>query len=250
MRAPIQLSLPFPRRPAPRLASLAIGRRTYLIEIARVRRARRYVLRVRPDGSLRVAIPPGGSIREAMRFVRAQRAWIDRERLRLLSHPRAPAEWSDGTVILLRGRRVTLRVVTEDGNARPAAVIVGGEAVPLAGAPRGIRGAVERHLQRLAAAELPARLLELAAAHGFRVAHVRIGDQRSLWGSCSRPGRVSLNWRLVQMPPEVRDYVLLHELTHLRVADHSPRFWRLLDELCPWRREAQAWLRAHGGELY
>ncbi len=92
--------------------------------------------------------------------------------------------------------------------------------------------------------ELPARLAELAAGHGHRVAGVTVRDQRSRWGSCSPAGRISLNWRLVQVPPLVRDYVLLHELTHLEVGNHSPKFWKALDAACPWHREARAWLRA------
>ncbi|HWP99067.1 MAG TPA: YgjP-like metallopeptidase domain-containing protein, partial [Vicinamibacterales bacterium] len=123
MRKPTQLSLPFPR-PGRRFASLRVGSRTYLVEIARVRRARRYVLRVRPDGRLRLTIPPGGSLGEAMRFVRAERAWIERERLRLLGQSPAGAAWGDGTEILLRGRPETLRLAA-DG----AAVLVGGETI-------------------------------------------------------------------------------------------------------------------------
>lgn len=95
-----------------------------------------------------------------------------------------------------------------------------------------------------AARELPARLLELAAAHGCRVTGVSIRDQRSRWGSCSPSGRISLNWRLVQVPPTVRDYVLLHELTHLAEPNHSRRFWKKLEAVCPWHLEARAWLRA------
>jgi len=74
-----------------------------------------------------------------------------------------------------------------------------------------------------------------------------VGSQRTRWGSCSPSGRVSLNWRLVQMPPPVRDYVLLHELAHLKHPDHSSRFWREVERLCPWYREARAWLGEHGG---
>jgi len=96
----------------------------------------------------------------------------------------------------------------------------------------------------LAARELPARLMELAAEHGHRVAGVTVRDQRSRWGSCSPSGRISLNWRLVQVPPLVRDYVLLHELTHLVVGNHSLKFWKALEAACPWHREARAWLRA------
>jgi hypothetical protein len=92
--------------------------------------------------------------------------------------------------------------------------------------------------------DLPARLMELAAQHGYRVAGVTVRDQRSRWGSCSPAGRISLNWRLAQVPPLVRDYVLLHELTHLAVSNHSPKFWKTLEAVCPWHREARAWLRA------
>jgi predicted metal-dependent hydrolase len=75
------------------------------------------------------------------------------------------------------------------------------------------------------------------------VRRVAIRDQRSRWGSCSPRRDISLNWRLVMMPAEVRDYVLLHELAHLRVPNHSRRFWRLLDEICPSWRAARRWLR-------
>ncbi len=110
---------------------------------------------------------------------------------------------------------------------------------------RGRAGARwDASLRPQAERELPARLMELAAQNGYRVAGVTVRDQRTRWGSCSPAGRISLNWRLVQVPPLVRDYVLLHELTHLAVRNHSPKFWRALEGVCPWHREARAWLRA------
>ncbi len=101
-------------------------------------------------------------------------------------------------------------------------------------------------LRRLAGESLPARLAELAASLGRRVARVSVRAQRTRWGSCSPSGRISLNWRLVQLPEGVRDYVILHELTHLVHLDHSKRFWRELARVCPWHREARAWLRTKG----
>ena len=106
--------------------------------------------------------------------------------------------------------------------------------------PHGVEAALRRH----AARELPQRLAELARLHGFTVMAVSIRNQRTRWGSCSPTGRISLNWRLVQVPPEVRDYVLLHELTHLRHLNHSARFWRELARVCPWHADARRWLRA------
>ena len=98
--------------------------------------------------------------------------------------------------------------------------------------------------------ELPPRLYELAAAHQVSgVTRVSVLNQRTRWGSCGRDGHITLNWRLVLMPPSVRDYVIVHELMHLRRMDHSRAFWRLVAAACPSYAESRAWLRAHGRVL-
>jgi predicted metal-dependent hydrolase len=104
---------------------------------------------------------------------------------------------------------------------------------------------VVRALRDHAKRELPARLLELAAQHDLNVKRVSVRNQRWRWGSCSRDAHICLNWRLVAMPDWVRDYVLIHELMHLKRMDHSKRFWRLVAAACPRFREARAWLRAY-----
>jgi predicted metal-dependent hydrolase len=104
---------------------------------------------------------------------------------------------------------------------------------------------VERHLWRLAARELPGRVLELASLHQLPVRRICVRNQRSRWGSCSRRGTISLNWRLVQAPPFVRDYLILHELAHLKEMNHSRRFWREVAVLCPDYLQAERWLKAH-----
>ena len=90
------------------------------------------------------------------------------------------------------------------------------------------------------------RLNDLAAQHSLRVGSVSIRNQRSRWGSCARNGNIALNFRLVQMPPQVRDYVLVHELMHLKQQNHSRRFWRLVEAACPEFREAERWLKTAG----
>jgi predicted metal-dependent hydrolase len=106
-----------------------------------------------------------------------------------------------------------------------------------------------KHLWQLAAAEFPPRVLELAAAHQLTVQRVTIRNQRSRWGSCSRRGTISLNWRLIQTPPYVRDYIILHELMHLRQMNHSARFWREVESVCPDYETAERWLKQHAALL-
>jgi predicted metal-dependent hydrolase len=88
-----------------------------------------------------------------------------------------------------------------------------------------------------------------AAALGVGFSRIRIAGQRTRWGSCSSRGTLSFNWRLALAPPEVLDYVVAHEVCHLREPNHSRRFWRLLEEVRPGYREQLAWLREHGPEL-
>ncbi len=97
--------------------------------------------------------------------------------------------------------------------------------------------------------ELVPRVGELAHQHGLRVQRVSIRRQRTRWGSCSRRGNISLNWRLVHAPPHVRDYVIVHELMHLREMNHSPRFWAHVEAAFPERASAEKWLKEHASFL-
>lgn len=215
------------------------------VEFVRVRRARRYILRVRPDGTLRVTIPRGGSRSEATAFLARQVAWIARERARI-RRDQVPVRWTHGSVIRLAGIGVSLEVA--ETSTGPVAQY-GGRSVRVK-EPADVRAEIERDLRLLARERLVPRLLELAAQHGLTVARVTIRNQRSRWGSCSRAKAIALNFRLVQMPPDVCEYVLIHELMHLRQQNHGPRFWALVEQACPDYRDAERWLRVTGRTLF
>jgi len=210
-----------------------------------MRRARRYIVRVRPDGTVRVTIPRGGSRGEAARFVHRQMGWIAKERQRVAAALVTPV-WSDGVRMMLRGELVLIRLGQAPGGR--TTVSYGERSVPLA-ADGNIHRAIQTDLRVLARDELGRRLHVLAAAHQVTVSAFTIRNQRSRWGSCSRAGRIALNYRLVQMPPSVSDYVILHELMHVKEQNHSRRFWRLVEQVCPGFREAERWLRKHGPGL-
>ena len=234
----MQLGLPFLRADPPPAAPP--------VHFVRTRTARRYIIRVKPDGSFRVTIPRGGSRREAESFLDEHRAWAERERLRVLAQ-HAPTQWVEGDEILLRGEHVRLRV------ARDGAVAwlhVGGHRVRLHDVPHDLRPAAEKCLRAVAERELVPRLVELAREQSLTVKRISIRNQRSRWGSCSHSGAIALNFRLVQTPDSIRDYVLIHELMHLKQQNHSRRFWRLVESAYPDFRSAERWLRTSGRSLF
>jgi predicted metal-dependent hydrolase len=245
----MQLQFPFFRQPDGGLEPSrqnADGARTHeAIAFVRVPRARRYILRVQPDGTLRVTVPRGGSRREAQEFVDRQRRWIDRERQRVrVQH--GPREWHEGSELLLRGTAVRVSTRGVPGGT----LVIYGDRRIIVEHDGDLRPAIEADLKALAREELPPRLAELAVEHGVTHGPISIRNQRSRWGSCARTGNIALNYRLVQMPAAVRDYVLIHELMHLRQQNHSRRFWKLVATAYPRYRDAERWLRVEGRALF
>jgi predicted metal-dependent hydrolase len=232
--------------PASPVVHLSAGPQTLPLLMVRNPHARRYLLRLRPDGTARVTIPRGGSPAAARQFVERHATWLEREWQRLQARPRSPISWQIGTEILLRGNTVRIEA---GANSDVGIIRLGDEAVRLAQPAADLRPAIEGHLRQRAARELPARVLELAARHGLTVNRVTVRSQKSRWGSCSRRGTISLNWRLIQTPAFVSDYICLHELMHLRQMNHSPRFWREVERVCPDYRLAERWLKEHPGLL-
>jgi hypothetical protein len=209
-------------------------------------RARHYRLTLRRDGTAVATIPRRGSEREAQRFVEQHRAWLERARARQEARPRAAAVWMLGTIVLWRGREETIRSAGEGG--RPL-VALGADVFRVARTEGDLRPAMEGQFARRARIELLARTWELATATGSEIKRVVIRSQRSRWGSCSARGTISLNWRLIQAPDFVRDYIIYHELAHRREMNHSARFWSRVEMLCPAWRAAERWLKHEGSLL-
>jgi len=220
------------------------------IAYQRSERARRYRLFVDRQGRPRVTIPRRGTRREAEQFARRQSRWLAEQLRRFATRARVDMSWRVGTEVLFRGTAVPLALEADSG--RPMVRLGATVTFPLApevDVASDLRPIVEDYLRAIAASELPGRVATLAALHGCAVRKVSIRNQRSRWGSCSRRGAISLNWRLVQAPPEVLDYVIVHELMHLRVMNHSARFWALVEAACPDFRASERWLKAHGPSL-
>ncbi|HEX9045381.1 MAG TPA: SprT family zinc-dependent metalloprotease [Verrucomicrobiae bacterium] len=218
---------------------LQVGERTVTLHLVRHPRARRYVMRLRSNGAVHVTVPRSGTIAAAMAFAERNTAWLERQLQRLAGRPSLPLTWHLGTEIFLRGAPVRLELAA-DGEIR-----FGAEVLRVPDPAADLRPAIQKHLQALAARELPPRVIEFASRHGLVVSRVTVRNQKARWGSCSRTGAISLNWRLIQLPQSVCDYIILHELAHRRHLNHSASFWAEVERLCPDYRQAERWLKQH-----
>jgi predicted metal-dependent hydrolase len=226
------------------LDCLQVDHRTIAVRYVRNRRARRYILRVMGAGHLRATVPPFGSKREAYAFAQREVRWIERQLNKAPTVAQLPKPWSEGTEFLFRGELVSVRTdETSNSISFAGQSILGHQTVG------DLRPVIESHLFQLAERALISRALELAQLHGLRVERVTIRSQQTRWGSCSRHGAISLNWRLIQMPPFVADYIILHELMHLRQMNHSSRFWQCVEQVCPDYRTAEHWLKMNSTQL-
>lgn len=240
----MQLELVFTPPKASQGDRLVVGSTSVPLRLVRSARARRYILRLDRDGTARVTVPRRGSLAGARAFATSQIAWLARQLQRRASEPRPDTRWLTGRDILFRGHAVPLTVAS-DGMIRFADQQIEANQ-PL----EDLRPLVEERLRTIGARELPARVWELASQHQVPVKRVSIRGQRSRWGSCSTRGTISLNWRLIQTPDWVQDYIVLHELMHLRVMNHSRRFWREVEKVCPNFTDAERWLKTHSRLLH
>jgi predicted metal-dependent hydrolase len=208
--------------------------------IRRSPRARRVRVTVEAGSGVEVVLPRRAPKHEAARAMRKLGPWVAR---RLAEIERGRAELGlDGASVPYLGER--LELAPEPGRTR--ATRREGRLLVPAG---DWRPAAERWYRRRAREEVAPRLDAACAQAGTRWASLSIRGQRTRWASCSATGAMSFNWRLMMAPHEVLDTVVWHEVCHLEVADHSPRFWALMDRYCPRHRERQRWLRRYGPAL-
>jgi hypothetical protein len=210
-------------------------------QVRRSDRARRVRVTVDLARGVEVVLPRRAPEREAAAAIREFRPWIER-RMAELSDARAIVAARGETVPYL-GQTLSLSVqagrtrVTRRGDV--LLVPVGDARMP----------ALERWYRRAARSEIEPRLKRACALAGTSYSGLTIRGQRTRWASCSRSGSMSFNWRLLLAPEAVLDYVVWHEVCHLRVMDHSPRFWSMLAFYYPGYKDQQRWLRRYGSTL-
>lgn len=213
------------------------------LTIRRSALARRMRLAVDPrDGAVRLTLPHRAALGPALKWAESQRAWIEQALAKL------PAEETigPGSLIPFEGEQLGIdwrpegsRVIRREGDR----LIVGGP-------DDMVKARVLRWLKAEAARRLDAETRAVAARAGVTVGRVRVGDPRSRWGSCSASGDIAYSWRLILMPPAVREATVAHEVAHRLHMHHGPEFHAAVERLLGRAPKAErAWLKAHGAAI-
>jgi len=241
------LRKPEPRRPAEPLERMhEVGGRTLPLRIVENARARRLTLRIDAGGQgLRVTVPPGIPAREVDRFIDRHQGWLEARIAKVPDRPqirpgvKIPVRGVPHLIVHEPGRRGSVTTAEVDG---APALIVHGERTHLA-------RRVADFLKREAKKDIETLVAKHTAAVGRKAKAIRFKDTTSRWGSCTSDGSLSFSWRIMMARPTVIDYLVAHEVAHLREMNHGPKFWALCRELCPRTDEARAWLKKNGAAL-
>jgi predicted metal-dependent hydrolase len=222
-----------------------VAGRTLPLRVVENTRARRLTLRIDAGGSLRITVPPGIAPGEVDRFLDRHTGWIAERIAKLPERPQVrpgikiPIRGKPHRIVHEPGGRGSAETGTEDGEP---VLIVHGDRRHL---PRRVADFLKREAKR----DIEALVARHTATVGRRAKAVRFKDTTSRWGSCTSDGTLAFSWRIMMAPPMVIDYLVAHEVAHLKEMNHGPSFWKLCRELCPETDRCKAWLKRNGNAL-
>jgi hypothetical protein len=212
-----------------------------------VRAKRRTIaLIIERNGGLTVRAPKRATLGDIERFIHEKMDWILRTRERLKAMIEIPKkQFVDGETFLLLGNEYRLTLVPPQ---RPALKFNDGFTLGITSQKRG-ESLFIRWYKEQALRILSDRVTLYAARHGFSPKQVKVNSAKTRWGSCSSNGALNFTWRLAMAPLQVVDYVVIHELVHLKIKNHSPKFWKAVEALLPEYKLHRKWLRENGERL-
>lgn len=218
------------------------------IDVHQIIRSKRKTLAliIKPDGSLIVRAPLRTSERSIREFIDKNKQWVEKKRAQALAVlPPAPRQYVPGEMFMYLGKIYSLELVK--GQGQP--LLFDGNFKLAQSAQVDARQAFECWYREQAKRIVHERVDFYARQYGFQYKKIGITSARTRWGSCSADGSLNFSWRLMLAPIEAVDYVVVHELVHTVVHDHSKRFWNKVKEILPDYQERRKWLRQNGQTL-
>ena len=215
------------------------------IEISQIIRTRRRTLAlvIQKDGALVVRAPRRASEKLIREFAEKHAYWILRKQAEVRAAvPVLEKEFINGETFPYLGKTYTLEII----KGQRTRLILDGNFKMAETARKDAEEVFQRWYRKRAEEVIPEHVRGFAEGYAFQYQKIRIGSARTRWGSCSSKGTLSFSWRLILAPIEVVDYVVVHELCHTLVHDHSSRFWKQVERIIPNYKEYKRWLRKNG----
>jgi predicted metal-dependent hydrolase len=223
-----------------------VAGRTLPLRIVENDRARRLTLRIDAGGQgLRITVPPGLRRGEVEKFLHRHQGWLEQRLAKVPDRPQVrpgiklPLYGVPHMIVHEPGKRGTVSVGSDENGPT---LVIHGERVHL---PRRLTDYLKREARR----EIGALVEKHTAKVGRKAKAVRFKDTSSRWGSCTSDGNLSFSWRIMMAPRPVINYLVAHEVAHLKEMNHGPKFWKLCEELCPDTERCRAWLKKNGSAL-
>lgn len=232
--------------------SVLLGGQAVDCRLVPSRAARKLRIKVKPDG-IELIVPDGRTDEEALAFLTANQAWATAqlERARRLAILRRPVKRAQGQ-ILFQGESLPVQVIRPEGWRAPNRVVLEYGSISITCAPGSSTPPVrslENWLRKQARDRIAHHMATVVKRIKRSPGRVYVMGQRTKWGNCSALGNLSFNWRLIMAPDHVLHYIVTHEMVHLAVPDHSPKFWLTVQSLCPAMERSRQWLVANGQRL-
>ena len=214
------------RQSQPLVRSIQLAEETIPYILKYSKRARYLRMQIKNKAELEVILPRGYQVSDAEKFLRQKSVWIKRH---LVNSARI------GDKFYLLGHKISV-TQNHDLFTKRHKVIFKNDHLIITSPSDSIEDSVaiyNRWLRRLAKKSLITRVHKIAKKLNFEINRISIRAQKTRWGSCSKTGNLSFNYNLMKFPKEVIDYVIIHELCHLKEMNHSKKFWKLVEEFCP-----------------
>lgn len=223
-----------------------VAGRSLPLRIVENDRARRLTLRIDAGGQgLRITVPPGLRRGEVEKFLHRHQGWLEQRLAKVPDRPQVrpgiklPVYGVPHMIVHEPGKRGTVSVGSDENGPT---LVIHGDRVHL---PRRLTDYLKREAKR----EIEALVEKHTAKVGRKAKAVRFKDTSSRWGSCTSDGNLSFSWRIMMAPRPVINYLVAHEVAHLKEMNHGPKFWKLCGELCPDTERCKAWLKKNGSAL-
>ncbi len=226
------------------------------IRLVRSKRARRLSISIKPFQGIRVTIPHGVPEKEAIRFIQERYDWIEKNLGKMRATENRRTIYDENSSFRTRSRYLVIRRPDSESVTSRITKKVINLSVPVNmdiadfEIQERIRAAIHKALRKEAKEYLPQRTDELALAHNLLFKEVRIRNNKTRWGSCTGDNKIYLNLHLMRLPDYLIDYVILHELAHTQIKNHSRTFWNLLDSICPGSKNLDKDLNRYSTYLY